>query len=52
MSSTRKMLYQKYLKSSCADYNRYLRILEPFLIDERRVTLDLLVFGVVQRLNN
>ncbi|MFB2938156.1 DUF2996 domain-containing protein [Aerosakkonemataceae cyanobacterium BLCC-F154] len=25
--------------------------LEPFLIDERKVTLDLLVFGVVQRLN-
>lgn len=25
--------------------------IEPFLIDERRVTLDLLVFGVIQRLN-
>lgn len=25
--------------------------LEPFLIDERKITLDLLVFGVVQRLN-
>ncbi|MFB2835609.1 DUF2996 domain-containing protein [Floridanema evergladense] len=25
--------------------------LEPFLIDERKVSLDLLVFGVVQRLN-
>lgn len=25
--------------------------LEPFLIDERRITLDLLVFGVFQRLN-
>ncbi|MBW4618956.1 MAG: DUF2996 domain-containing protein [Cyanosarcina radialis HA8281-LM2] len=25
--------------------------IEPFLIDERKVTLDLLVFGVVQRLN-
>lgn len=25
--------------------------LEPFLIDERKVTLDLLVFGVIQRLN-
>lgn len=25
--------------------------IEPFLIDERRITLDLLVFGVVQRLN-
>jgi hypothetical protein len=25
--------------------------IEPFLIDERKVTLDLLVFGVLQRLN-
>lgn len=25
--------------------------LEPFLIDERKITLDLLLFGVVQRLN-
>lgn len=25
--------------------------LEPFLIDERKVTLDLMVFGVIQRLN-
>lgn len=25
--------------------------IEPFLIDERKITLDLLVFGVVQRLN-
>ncbi|MGB3653084.1 MAG: DUF2996 domain-containing protein, partial [Rivularia sp. (in: cyanobacteria)] len=25
--------------------------LESFLIDERRITLDLMVFGVVQRLN-
>jgi len=25
--------------------------LEPFLIDEKKITLDLLVFGVVQRLN-
>lgn len=25
--------------------------IEPFLIDERKVTLDLLVFGVVQRIN-
>ncbi len=24
---------------------------EPFLVDERKITLDLLVFGVVQRLN-
>ncbi len=26
-------------------------IIEPFLIDERKITLDLLVFGVIQRLN-
>lgn len=25
--------------------------LEPFLIDERKITLDLIVFGIVQRLN-
>ena len=25
--------------------------LEPFLIDERKVTLDLLIYGLVQRLN-
>jgi Protein of unknown function (DUF2996) len=25
--------------------------LEPFLVDERKITLDLLVFGVVQRIN-
>lgn len=25
--------------------------LEPFLIDERKITLDLMVFGVIQRLN-
>ncbi|NJK30658.1 MAG: DUF2996 domain-containing protein [Acaryochloridaceae cyanobacterium CSU_3_4] len=25
--------------------------IEPFLIDERKMTLDLLVFGVIQRLN-
>lgn len=25
--------------------------IEPFLIDERKITLDLLVFGVIQRLN-
>lgn len=36
---------------SCADYKTHPSTLEPFLIDERRVTLDLLVFGVVQRLN-
>jgi hypothetical protein len=26
-------------------------MMEPFLIDERKITLDLLVFGVIQRLN-
>jgi Protein of unknown function (DUF2996) len=25
--------------------------LEPFLVDERKITLDLLVFGVIQRIN-
>ena len=25
--------------------------IEPFLLDERKITLDLLVFGVIQRLN-
>jgi len=25
--------------------------IEPFLVDERKITLDLLVFGVIQRLN-
>ena len=36
---------------SCADYKTHPSTLEPFLIDERTVTLDLLVFGVVRRLN-
>ena len=36
---------------SCAAYSTHPSTLEPFLIDERRVSLDLLVFGVVQRLN-
>jgi Protein of unknown function (DUF2996) len=36
---------------SCAPYNARISTLEPFLIDERKVTLDLLVFGVIQRLN-
>lgn len=35
---------------ACAEGDR-LSTLESFLIDERRVTLDLLVFGAVQRLN-
>ncbi len=36
---------------SCASGGFSPSIVEPFLIDERRVDLDLLVFGVVQRLN-
>ena len=36
---------------SCADRGTSASTLEPFLIDERKITLDLLVFGVVQRLN-
>ncbi|MEG4111770.1 MULTISPECIES: DUF2996 domain-containing protein [unclassified Microcoleus] len=36
---------------SCAETNTKTSTLEPFLIDERKVTLDLMVFGVVQRLN-
>ncbi|MGB3262598.1 MAG: DUF2996 domain-containing protein [Microcoleus sp.] len=36
---------------SCADNNTNTSTLEPFLIDERKITLDLMVFGVVQRLN-
>ncbi|WP_448562883.1 DUF2996 domain-containing protein [Trichothermofontia sp.] len=36
---------------ACADYGTEPSLLESFLIDERRITLDLLVFGVIQRLN-
>jgi hypothetical protein len=36
---------------SCGDYGTRTSTLEPFLIDERKITLDLLVFGVMQRLN-
>ncbi|MEG4226838.1 DUF2996 domain-containing protein [Microcoleus sp. N9_B2] len=36
---------------SCAENNTNTSTLEPFLIDERKITLDLMVFGVVQRLN-
>jgi hypothetical protein len=36
---------------SCAENDTKTSTLEPFLIDERKVTLDLMVFGVVQRLN-
>jgi hypothetical protein len=36
---------------SCADGGLSPSTIEPFLIDERKGTLDLLVFGVMQRLN-
>ncbi|MGD1809056.1 DUF2996 domain-containing protein [Dapis sp. BLCC M126] len=36
---------------SCADNGTKPATLEPFLIDERKITLKLLVSGVVQRLN-
>ena len=36
---------------SCADAGRSPSTIEPFLIDERKAPLDLLVFGVIQRLN-
>ena len=36
---------------SCADNGSTPAVLEPFLCDERRINLDLLVLGVVQRLN-
>jgi len=36
---------------SCAESSGKSSTLESFLIDERRVSLDLLVFGAVQRLN-
>jgi hypothetical protein len=36
---------------SCAENKTKMSTLEPFLIDERKITLDLLVFGVLQRLN-
>ncbi|WP_055077355.1 DUF2996 domain-containing protein [Pseudanabaena sp. 'Roaring Creek'] len=35
---------------SCADAGRSPSTIEPFLIDERKAPLDLLVFGVIQRL--
>jgi len=35
----------------CSNYGTTPSTIEPFLSDERKVTLDLLVFGVVQRLN-
>jgi hypothetical protein len=36
---------------SCADSGRSPSTIEPFLIDERKAPLELLVFGVIQRLN-
>ena len=36
---------------SCADLGANPSTIEPFLVDERKATLDLLVFGVMQRLN-
>lgn len=36
---------------ACADWGMNPSTIEPFLVDERKSTLDLLVFGVVQRLN-
>ena len=36
---------------ACADAGRSPSTFEPFLIDERKAPLDLLVFGVIQRLN-
>ncbi|MCS6815422.1 MAG: DUF2996 domain-containing protein [Cyanobacteria bacterium] len=36
---------------SCADNGTKPAVLEPFLCDERKITLDLLVAGLVQRLN-
>jgi Protein of unknown function (DUF2996) len=36
---------------SCSADGTQASTIEPFLMDERKITLDLLVFGVVQRLN-
>jgi len=36
---------------SCADNGTKPAVLEPFLCDERKITLDLLVNGLMQRLN-
>jgi Protein of unknown function (DUF2996) len=35
---------------SCADFGLTPSTIEPFLIDERKATLDLMVLGVIQRL--
>jgi hypothetical protein len=36
---------------SCWDAGSQPSVIEPFLIDERKATLDLMVFAVMQRLN-
>ena len=36
---------------TCSTRNAPAAIIESFLIDERKITLDLLVFGVIQRIN-
>ncbi len=36
---------------SCSDSSSQASTIEPFLIDDRKVSLKLLVFGVIQRLN-
>ncbi|HIK09741.1 MAG TPA: DUF2996 domain-containing protein [Oscillatoriaceae cyanobacterium M33_DOE_052] len=36
---------------SCSSWGAKPSTIEPFLIDERKITLELLVFGVIQRLN-
>lgn len=36
---------------SCSDSSSQASTIEPFLIDDRKVNLKLLVFGVIQRLN-
>jgi hypothetical protein len=36
---------------TCSTKNAPANIIESFLIDERKITLDLLVFGVIQRIN-
>ncbi len=36
---------------SCWEAGTQPSVIEPFLLDERKATLDLMVFGVMQRLN-
>ncbi|NJK41740.1 MAG: DUF2996 domain-containing protein [Acaryochloridaceae cyanobacterium SU_2_1] len=42
---------QKQRAFSCSLKGQQPSTIEPFLIDERKVNLELLVFGVIQRLN-